>query len=83
MKNIKKNAFQALVTIALFSSSIFADGEMGGGGRPGLVADNAGAKAAVILTEEDGEMGGGGRAADSDYLETVIRSIYDYFDWSI
>jgi hypothetical protein len=84
MKNIKKNVFQALVIIALFSSSIFADGEMGGGGRPGLANDNAGTKPAVILTtEEDGEMGGGGLAADPDYLESVIRSIYDYFDWNM
>jgi hypothetical protein len=49
---------------------------MGGGG----LADSGDAgktgKPVVTLSTEDGEMGGGGLA----YFESVLGSIYDYFE---
>jgi hypothetical protein len=82
MKNVRDNTLKALILIALFSSSIFADGEMGGGGLYDSGSQNTGAKAVIVQSTEDGEMGGGGRALDSSYLESVMKSIYNYLSWT-
>ena len=81
MKNVRNNTLKALILVALFSSATFADGEMGGGGLYDSGSQYTGAKPVIVQTTEDGEMGGGGRAADSSYLESVMKSIYSYFNW--
>jgi hypothetical protein len=76
MKKLRNTTLQVLILIALFCGAAFADGEMGGGG----LADSGDAgktgKPVVTLSTEDGEMGGGGLA----YFESVLGSIYDYFE---
>ena len=79
MKNIKKNTLKLLVLTALLASSVFADGEMGGGGRSS--DDNSqGSKVVIAQTTEEGEMGGGGRTDDSGYLDLIMSAIREYFD---
>jgi hypothetical protein len=80
MKNIKKNTLKLVVLVALFASSVFADGEMGGGGRADS-GDNAhGTKIVISQSMEEGEMGGGGRTEDQGLLDSIMSAIRDYFD---
>lgn len=79
---MKKNTLKALVIIGLFSTSVFADGDMGGGGLLDNGTDARNTKTVITMTTEDGDMGGGGRLADQTYLETLMTSIYDYFGWT-
>jgi hypothetical protein len=83
MKSIRKNALNTMFMVALLSSSIFADGEMGGGGRTAPGDQDTSTKTVIIQTTEDGEMGGGGRTSDPGYVESVISSIRSYFDWKM
>lgn len=84
MKNTRKNALKVVIMLALFCPAVFADGDMGGGG---LAASNNEAQTAktVILAppaDGDGDMGGGGRSSDSSFLDSVLASISNYFDWT-
>lgn len=56
MKNIKKNAINALVLVALFAPVALADGEMGGGGLAGTV-DNTGDRTVTVMTTEERQIG--------------------------
>lgn len=82
MKNLRNDAAKTLIVIALCSSAIFADGEMGGGGLADSGNVGTGAKTVIVQTTEDGEMGGGGRTSDPGYVESIMSSIYTYFDWN-
>ena len=73
---IKTNTFKVLLVLALFCTTAFADGEMGGGG---FADSGEGTKIVTTRTTEDGEMGGGG-LADPTYIGSILTSIYDYFD---
>ncbi len=79
MKKIRNNALKALVVMALISTQAFADGDMGGGG----FADPNDTTKTGIVYSADGDMGGGGRTANGaetvTYLDSVLKSIYDYF----
>jgi hypothetical protein len=76
MKKIRNTTLQVFVLIALFCGAAFADGEMGGGGLADSGNGGKTGKPVVTLSTEDGEMGGGGLA----YFESVLASIYDYFE---
>ena len=82
MRKIRDNVLKVLVLIALSCTAVFADGEMGGGGLADTGAGTRTGKTVITRTTEDGEMGGGG-LADSTYLESVMKSIYDYFGWTM
>ncbi len=76
MKKMRNNALKALVLMALISTTAFADGDMGGGG----FADTDATTKTGTVYSTDGDMGGGGRSAsNSSYLDSVMKSIYDYF----
>jgi hypothetical protein len=82
MKNIKLNAAKSLFIIALFCPFAFADGDQGSGGF-------ANTDAPVVKTSEssmEGDQGSGGRTAstaDASYIDTVLISVSEYFDWLI
>ena len=82
MKIIRLNAAKTLFMIALFCPFTFADdGDQGSGGlgEPG---------SAVVKTTTprlpDGDQGSGVRptlATSGSYIDTVLESVYEYFDW--
>jgi hypothetical protein len=80
MKNIKLNAAKSLFLIALFCPFAFADGEQGSGGF-------ASTDAPVVKSETtlDGEQGSGGLVASTSgsYIDSVLLSLSDYFDWLV
>lgn len=77
MKSIKANALKLMVVIALLCPAAFADGDMGSGGLAEYDVPTASVKTSRSL---DGDMGSGGRTSSSSYLDSVLNSIYDYFD---
>ena len=81
MKSIKTNTLKLMVVIALLCPAAFADGDMGSGGLAGSEVPNTPVKT-VRTTEDDGDMGSGGRisSGSATYLDSVLNSIYDYFD---
>lgn len=81
MKNIKMSAAKLLFLVALLCPAAFADpGDQGSGG----FADNG---APVTKTSEsslDGDQGSGGFTAsveNGSYIDIVLRSASEYFDW--
>ena len=80
MKKFKLNAAKSLVLIALFCPVAFAEGDQGSGG----FADSG---APVVKTSDqsvDGDQGSGGFTAsgsNDSYIDTVFRSVSEYFDW--
>jgi hypothetical protein len=78
MEKIKLNAAKSLVVIALLCPLAFAEGDQGSGG----FADTA---APVVKTSDpslEGDQGSGGFTASNDgYIDTVLRSVSEYFDW--
>jgi len=76
MKNTKKNILKAVVLAVLCCPSVFAEGDMGSGGKtcpPGQP---------TCLT---GDMGSGGltnRSETESYLDSVLESVYWYFEWT-
>lgn len=78
MKSIKANTLKLMVVIALLCPAAFADGDMGSGGFADSDVPTTTVKTNRSL--EDGDMGSGGRTASSSYLDSVMNSIYDYFD---
>lgn len=78
MKKMKKTILKAVVVAALLCPSVYADGDMGSGGK---TCQNG---QPTCLT--NGDMGSGGLSSSSDettYLDSVISTIYDYFDWTM
>ena len=78
MKNVKSNVAKSLVLIALLCPVAFADGEQGSGGFAG---NDSAVKGSCSI---DGEQGSGGLRSgayeDPNYLDSVLNSIYEYFD---
>ena len=80
MDNIKKNALKIVVLIALFASAAFADGDMGtgglaGGGNSGGNGTNNGE---IIITQPNGDGETTVDETDTDDLDTILNTIYDY-----
>lgn len=76
MQKIRNNTLKALVVMALFSATAFAEGDMGGGG---FAESDSPTKTPVVRSAE-GDMGGGGRSTDGGYIDSLLTSIYDYFE---
>ena len=80
MKKFRLNAAKLLFLIALFCPVAFAEGDQGSGG----FADG---DAQVVKTSDqslDGDQGSGGFTApvsNNSYIDTVLRSVSEYFDW--
>lgn len=80
MKKFKLNAAKLLFLIALFCPVAFAEGDQGSGG----FADS---DAPVVKTSDpspEGDQGSGGLSAsvsNDSYIDTVFRSVSEYFDW--
>ena len=80
MKKFKLNAAKSLVLIALFCPVAFAEGDQGSGGF-------ANSDAPVVKTTDssvEGDQGSGGLTAsmsNDSYIDTVLRSVSEYFDW--
>ena len=88
MKNMKSTVAKSLFVIALLCPAVFADGDQGSGG----FADDG----STVITSEstmEGDQGSGGLTGDQgsggatampceeeSYLDSVIDSIYEYFD---
>ncbi len=85
MKNTKKNILKAMLLAAVLSTSVFAEGDMGSGGKTCPDGQQ------TCLT---GDMGSGGLTSykaetqESDtgnaenYLDSVLESVYWYFGWT-
>ena len=78
MKSIKANTLKLMVVIALLCPAAFADGDMGSGGLWDSDVPTTPVKTSRSL--EDGDMGSGGLTSSATYLDSVLNSIYDYFD---
>ena len=78
MKNVKSNVAKSLVLIALLCPVAFADGEQGSGG---FTSTDTAVKSSRSI---EGEQGSGGLSArafeDTGSLDSVLNSIYEYFD---
>jgi len=77
MDNIKKSALKIVVLIALFASAALADGDMGSGGLAG--GGNGTTEGEIIITQpnDQGETTVD-ETSDTDDLETILSTIYDY-----
>ena len=78
MQSIQKKILKLVVTIALFSSVAFADGEMGGGG---LWSNDPAPTKVTERTSAEGEMGGGAAsAANGEFsLDWLMGSVAELF----
>ena len=77
MKSIKRTFAGVLFIIALSCSTVFAEGEMGGGG----FASTEDPIQVSTTASDDGEMGGGGRSESrGGYIDVLLASIDAYFD---
>ena len=78
MKKMKSNVAKSLIIIALLCPVAFADGDQGSGG----FADN---DTPVVKTSGSGLEGdqGSGGLAEQSYIDTVLKSAADYFNWMI
>ena len=80
MKKFRLNAAKLLFLIALFCPVAFAEGDQGSGGF-------ANSDVPVMKTTDssvEGDQGSGGLAAsvpNDGYIDTVLRSVSEYFDW--
>ena len=75
MQSIQRKILKLVITIALFSSVAFADGEMGGGG---LWANESGPTKTVVTTSNAGQANDGNVVANSDSefgLDWLMTSI--------
>lgn len=95
MKSIRKSVLKAIILAALVCPAVYA-GDMGSGGKTCpegqtcLTGDmgSGGFTSYDSVTKRGGEgdMGSGGRTANNQgesYLESLLSSIYEYFDWAM
>ena len=89
MKNTKKNILMAAVLSALLFTSAYADGDMGSGGKTcpqGQTCLTSYDVPTKATRTPEGDMGSGGLydgIETETYLDSVLRSIYAYFDWTM
>lgn len=81
MKKIKLNAAKLLFLIALLCPVALADpGDQGSGG----FADGGAPAVKTSDPSLDGDQGSGGlteSVSNDSYIDTVLRSVSEYFDW--
>jgi hypothetical protein len=95
MTNATKTVLKMVVLAALLSPAVYADGDMGSGGKTCpegqetcLTGDmgSGGLTSYDVYTTQtlEGDMGSGGLAVNSEsYLDTTLRSIYSLFGWTM
>ena len=83
MKNTKKNILKAVVLTALLCSSVFAEGDMGSGGKTcpqgqQCLTGDMGSGGLTSYKEGDGASA----SDDQSYLDSLLGSVYLYFGWT-
>ena len=95
MTKTTKNILKAVMVVALLCPAVFAEGDMGSGGKtcPQGTTCLTGDMGSGGLTSYDtatktsrtpeGDMGSGGLNGGTDYFDELVRSFYEYFDWTM
>ena len=89
MKNVRRITLAFALTIAIFATPIFADGDMGGGG----FVDDGSATCSMVESSDNfdgdmggggftGDMGGGGYCADEEpsLIDSLLEGVSTFFN---
>lgn len=89
MNYVKKNVVKIMMVLAFACPAVYADGDMGSGGKTcpegqtclTIDTQTGTTKSEGSTSSLDGDMGSGGLSAGESYMDWLIRSIYERLGW--